>query len=412
MTHGGQEPELTLRPATPEDLPFLREMCYQAAFGGQHEAAEKPPSFEEAMKIPWVREYVEGWGREGDYGLVAVNDAGENVGAAWYRRYSGEAHAGPYELSMAVRQPDRRRYVGERLLNNLMAHAAEEGITSIGLQVNEANTAARNLYKKLGFLVTADKDEYDNYRMAAALSADATSVPAEETPAPDGSGTDTSGQAGVAGYFDAFAPLHDRYAAGGDWTAKAEGFAETAVELKPYGRIGSVLDLGAGTGLSIDAVTRHARPDRIVAVDISPNMLERALRKYDDRSRIEPVVAAIEDYVSESEETFDVIMSLTTMEFVRDLPEVLRRLPRLLNPGGIFAATYIDRSEEKRASQTQSSTYLRQDLTSYFWPREEIEASLTSGGLKIVHRDDSLPAYKLGDKWVNYNFVVATKPNV
>ncbi len=73
-----------IRPVHPEDVPFLRQMIYEGAF---HEAAYPPgqrPSFEEALADPRAARFVEGWGRPGDFGVVAVED-GHPVGAAWCR---------------------------------------------------------------------------------------------------------------------------------------------------------------------------------------------------------------------------------------------------------------------------------------------------------------------------------------
>lgn len=70
-----------IRPVRTEDVPFLRQMIYEGAF---HEAAYPPgkrPSFEEALADPRAARFVEGWGRAGDFGVVAVED-GRPVGAA------------------------------------------------------------------------------------------------------------------------------------------------------------------------------------------------------------------------------------------------------------------------------------------------------------------------------------------
>lgn len=398
-----------MRPATPEDLPFLKRMCYEAAFGGQNVHPEKPPSFEEAMDIPWIRDYVDDWGREGDYGLIAVGPDGQDIGAAWYRHYSGSLHIRPYELTIAVREEDRRKHVGEALLKNLLAHADEEGIGRLGLQVGEDNVAAMSMYRKLGFDVVGEKDEYDNYTMTIQVG----EVPAEATrPTGESDGEGSRGREvpgyDTSGYFDAFAPLHDRYAVAGEWPAKVDGFIRAAIGYKRGGPIRSVLDLGVGTGFSAEAILNNTDPERLVGVDISPGMLERLRERYDE-SVVETILADIEYYVPGCEETFDLIASMTTLEFVEDLPRVLRGIPRLLNDNGIFAATYLPRAEGGEDVRVTDSPYLRQRLVAYPWPQEQIEDSLVSQGLKIVHRDSSLPAYQVHGKWIYYNFIVGSK---
>jgi hypothetical protein len=46
---------------------------------------------ERAKADPGLRGYVDGFGREGDLGVVALRGT-ERVGAAWLRRLRGEAH--------------------------------------------------------------------------------------------------------------------------------------------------------------------------------------------------------------------------------------------------------------------------------------------------------------------------------
>lgn len=52
---------------------------------------------------------------------------------------------------MGVTPAARRRGVGERILQQLIAHAREAGVQTLLLEVLESNTGARLLYEKLGF---------------------------------------------------------------------------------------------------------------------------------------------------------------------------------------------------------------------------------------------------------------------
>ncbi len=143
----------SLRQATQDDLPFLREMCLLAAYPMAPQ--DKVPPIEDALNDADIKPYVDGLlSRPGDFGLVAMNDHGEPVGAAWYRRYERDdrdAVVPQDELTIAVRSDARRRKVGQRLLGGLISRAAEEGIDELGLQVAKDNTRAKQLYIKLGF---------------------------------------------------------------------------------------------------------------------------------------------------------------------------------------------------------------------------------------------------------------------
>jgi ribosomal protein S18 acetylase RimI-like enzyme len=154
----------SFREATPADAAFLEQMCYEAAFPvGEGEEQEVRPTFEEAMDTPWVREYVEDWGRTGDYGVIARDESGTPVGAAWYREYTRDdtEKIPPYELSIAVTEGYRGQAVGEGLLERLIEQAKTDEITELSLQVKEDNAAAKRLYEKFGFRTIGSEDGYD-----------------------------------------------------------------------------------------------------------------------------------------------------------------------------------------------------------------------------------------------------------
>jgi len=214
----------------------------------------------------------------------------------------------------------------------------------------------------------------------------------------------------AARYYDHFARLYDVIAGEANWEEKAAQFIGKAVEIKSADTIRSAADLGAGNGYSVRGIQKHASPERVVAVDISPKMLERFRASEGNGTAIETVEAPIERYVRESEDTFDLITSMSVLEYVPDLPDVLEHIPRLLNKGGVFAATYVSQAETSQHMATAESPFISSKITQYSWFPEEVERSLTEGGLTILHRDNSQPAYELGSQTVHYNFVVAGKP--
>ena len=108
---------MLLRTATADDLPFLRQMLYEAACWrpGEH------PPLEQVLESPRISRYLTGWGRPGDEGVVAV-EHGELLGAAWLRVFSsaepghGFVSEAVPELTIAVASEARRRGVGRALL--------------------------------------------------------------------------------------------------------------------------------------------------------------------------------------------------------------------------------------------------------------------------------------------------------
>ena len=93
-----------MRSARPDDIDFLKTLLYEAAYWRSE--GERPP-LDEALAMPELALYVEGFGREGDYGLIAEVDQ-EPIGAAWWRHMrAGEGGYGfvdeaTPELSIAV----------------------------------------------------------------------------------------------------------------------------------------------------------------------------------------------------------------------------------------------------------------------------------------------------------------------
>lgn len=143
---------INIRPATQEDQAFLRDMAYEAAFP---EDMVDRPTPEAAQQVEWLPAYTEDWGtHSGDYGLIAEDETGKPVGAAWYRNYSDHAvsqDVPPHELSIALTPESRGNKVGENLMIRLLEGASSNGVDEISLIVRESNERARHLYNKLGF---------------------------------------------------------------------------------------------------------------------------------------------------------------------------------------------------------------------------------------------------------------------
>lgn len=140
-----------IRPLTPSDQPFLWEMLYQSLYVPDGRA----PFERSILAHRDIARYVEGWGREGDCGFVALDENGRPVGAVWLRLLKGEERGFGYvddetpELGMAVLPEYRGRGVGTSLLSRVI-EAAGGKYEYISLSVSAGNPAAR-LYRRLGF---------------------------------------------------------------------------------------------------------------------------------------------------------------------------------------------------------------------------------------------------------------------
>jgi ribosomal protein S18 acetylase RimI-like enzyme len=141
-----------IRPAGATDLPFLEAMLFETV---HWRAGARRPVLEQALAKPEVARYVEGWGRPGDAGVVAV-EGGPPLGAAWYRLFTaarpgyGFVDERTPELTVGVVAGERGRGVGTALLRALLESAHDAGFERISLSVEPDNPAAR-LYARAGF---------------------------------------------------------------------------------------------------------------------------------------------------------------------------------------------------------------------------------------------------------------------
>lgn len=146
---------MRIRSAASGDLDFLRAMGYEAAIW--RPGATRPP-LEEVLAQPHFARYLSAWGRSGDAAVVAEDERGAPIGAAWYRVFTAAEPGYGFvdetipELSIAVREDARGRGVGSSLLRAIADRARAEGFDALSLSVEKDNPATR-LYERSGFRV-------------------------------------------------------------------------------------------------------------------------------------------------------------------------------------------------------------------------------------------------------------------
>jgi GNAT superfamily N-acetyltransferase len=152
VSAGAGHTALSILPIVGDDLPFVRTMLYEAAFWRGMTGA---PPLEAALRDPALAIYVDGWGRQGDQGLLA-RVGGTPVGAVWVRRFHDEAHGYGYvdertpELSIAVAADHRGNGLGRCLVTAMLVELRLAGTRQVSLSV-ETDNPARLLYERLGF---------------------------------------------------------------------------------------------------------------------------------------------------------------------------------------------------------------------------------------------------------------------
>ncbi|MBN2415990.1 GNAT family N-acetyltransferase [bacterium] len=143
-----------IREGTTEDLAFLKKMVYEAVFWSP---TQEKMTIEELFRVPEISKLLKDWpNRIGDFSLIATDEEGIAIGAAWYRFFTKEDPGYGFvdssipELGIAMIKKHRGKGIGKELMIRILAYARSEGIDKISLSV-DPNNYAFHLYESLGF---------------------------------------------------------------------------------------------------------------------------------------------------------------------------------------------------------------------------------------------------------------------
>jgi putative AdoMet-dependent methyltransferase len=129
-----------------------------------------------------------------------------------------------------------------------------------------------------------------------------------------------------------------------DWDARptplqiSEGVSAAIAEHVPFEAHHTVLDFGAGTGLLAGKIAPRVKA--IVAVDVSPAMLEQLAKKPELAGKVETVCQDI--LAAPLGRTVDGVVSAMAMHHVQDTRALARVLFAHLAPGGRVALADLD----------------------------------------------------------------------
>jgi ubiquinone/menaquinone biosynthesis C-methylase UbiE len=140
------------------------------------------------------------------------------------------------------------------------------------------------------------------------------------------------------------------------------------------------VDIGCGTGIyTVEAARRGAR---VIGVDPSMEMLAVAREKFRQAGLTGFFVCALAEDLPFRSERFDLVLSVTSLCFVRSPDRAIEQIQRVLMPGGRLVLGELNRwslwAFMRRLKGLFVDTMYNQ---AYFWDRLELERLLQRKGL-------------------------------
>ncbi|MGO8799664.1 MAG: bifunctional 2-polyprenyl-6-hydroxyphenol methylase/3-demethylubiquinol 3-O-methyltransferase UbiG [Roseiarcus sp.] len=179
----------------------------------------------------------------------------------------------------------------------------------------------------------------------------------------------------------------------------------------------TILDVGCGGGLLAEPLARLGAD--VTGLDPSPGNIEAARRHADETgARLAYRAGAIEQLADEGA-SFDVVLAMEVVEHVRDMPRFVRTACALVRPGGLIAASTLNRTFRSFALAIVGAEYILRWLPrgTHRWEQfvtpEELSGALRSGGLREIARTgvvyDPLRAEWRLSRDTNVNYMIAAK---
>jgi ubiquinone/menaquinone biosynthesis C-methylase UbiE len=210
-------------------------------------------------------------------------------------------------------------------------------------------------------------------------------------------------------YYDLLAPVYDKATeVPGSWNPPDIVYESVKDKISKNSRI---LDVGIGTGLSIDKIYASGTYKEIYGVDVSAKMLDVCRDKYPNAklTQISSIVdiGSVGDY-------FDLVISSGTLEFIEDIDLLFDQVRRKQKKDGVFAFTYEpiiyfhpfqNYSKSLTVPDKSSSLYI-EDFYTYRHEPHEILNLLKKYSYKVT-KDSEFIAYKKGEEKIIYHVIVA-----
>lgn len=244
----------------------------------------------------------------------------------------------------------------------------------------------------------------------------------------------------VEHFFDQGASSYDRIVGGNGWPANDM----LRRELASVPRVDYAIDLGAGTGLSVEAILSAAVPRCVVAVDVSSGMLEQLRHRcgqhpglFTTRAAVDRFLALTQAQITSTEirtrlrnrcnprpgamnrgravdqfqggisSRFDLVTAIGLLHFLSEPQLVMTGVARVLRGGGRFLFTYDPFIAGHPANGEKQTTY-DSGVTVYRSTPAEVVGAVRHSGLELVSDRSFIPQPR-GNKEYQCRFVVAQK---
>jgi len=184
------------------------------------------------------------------------------------------------------------------------------------------------------------------------------------------------------------------------WVTDKETNSVPLKFLSKKNNLGNLLDAGGGTGYLSYFLAKTIACKSISLVDISQNMLDKAIERKNEKYKIKTYPCAIELFCSTVSEKFDTILIRQVLHYVDDVDNVISLLRSVLNDDGVIYVGQILVENEKcrewhnelmqSISKNRRRTFLYDDFLETFRKHrfEIIDSQLTD------HEENLFDAYK------------------
>jgi ubiquinone/menaquinone biosynthesis C-methylase UbiE len=151
----------------------------------------------------------------------------------------------------------------------------------------------------------------------------------------------------------------------------------------------TVLDIGCGTGnLTVALLEQMSSSGRVMAVDISPRMLDVARGKLRDPRVTWHLAEA--DSLPIPDATADRVLCFSVWPHLHDQDAVLREFTRVLRPGGRLHIWHLSSKEKINQIHTSSDGPIKHDV---LLPASDTAASVSNAGFEVLETIDDGEQY-------------------